>query len=325
MSLNNVEVFNRWAYRTVSELVAQQIELFNAATNNAIILRSPTENPGDFSDSTFWQLMSGAVRRRDPYSMGSVSPVDLQMILDTMVKVAGGTAPINIPPVMFEWIGQNAQQGGVVIGQQLAPLMMQDMLNTAVAALAAAIVNTGATNYTDVSGGSGGAELFSPSNVVAAKRLLGDRSDAIAAWVLHSKPMHDYWAGAVANANRLFTYGTVAVVSDPFGKPMIMSDIPALVIAGTPTDYVSLGLQTGAAVVERNADFTQNLDTRNGQENIARTYQAEWSYNLGLKGFTWDKTNGGKAPTTASLATGTNWDKNVTSHKDLAGVAIRTQ
>lgn len=322
MSLNNVQVFNRYAYRTVSELVAQQIALFNAATRGAIILRQASDNDGDFSDQTFWQLMAGAIRRRDPYANGDVAAIELQMLVDSMVKVAGGTPPINIPPVMFEWIGHNAAEGGVVIGQQLAPLMVQDMLNTAVAGLAAALANQ-ATNFLDVSAATD--PNFTPGNVVLGKAKLGDRSSAIAAWVVHSKPMHDYWGNGVANANQLYTYGTVAVVADPFGAPMIMSDIPALVIAGSPTDYLSLGLVPGAAIVERNDDFTQNIDTRNGGENIRRTYQAEWSYNLGLKGFSWDKTNGGKAPNAASIATGTNWDKTVTSFKDLGGVALRTQ
>lgn len=322
MSLNNVQVFNRYAYRTVSELVAQQIALFNAATRGAIILRQASDNDGDFSDQTFWQLMAGAIRRRDPYANGDVAAIELQMLVDSMVKVAGGTPPINIPPVMFEWIGHNAAEGGVVIGQQLAPLMVQDMLNTAVAGLAAALANQ-ATNFLDVSAATD--PNFTPGNVVLGKAKLGDRSSAIAAWVVHSKPMHDYWGNGVANANQLYTYGTVAVVADPFGAPMIMSDIPALVIAGSPTDYLSLGLVPGAAIVERNDDFTQNIDTRNGGENIRRTYQAEWSYNLGLKGFTWDKTNGGKAPNAASIATGTNWDMTSTSYKDLGGVVLRTQ
>lgn len=320
---STVQIFNKYAYTTVSELVAQQIELFNAATNGAIILQAGS-NPGNYNESTFWQLLSGAIRRRDPFTMGDVAGIDLTMLLETMVKVAGGTPPINIPPVMFDWIGLNPEQGGVQIGKQLAPLMVQDMLNTAVAALAAALANQ-ASNTLDVSGGSGGAELFTPANQVLAMAKLGDRSSAIAAWVVHSKPMHNFWSQAITNAQNLYTYGTINVVRDPFGKPMIMSDIPALVIAGSPTDYLNLGLVPGAALVQRNNDFTQNIDTRNGKENIERTYQAEWSYNLGIKGFTWDKTSGGAAPSNAALATGSNWDKIVTSHKDLAGVVLRTQ
>ena len=81
----------------------------------------------------------------------------------------------------------------------------------------------------------------------------------------------------------------------------------------------------GAVVVDRNADYTSNIDERNGNENIVRTFQAEWSYNLGIKGFTWDKTNGGKAPTNAALGTSTNWDRTATDLKDMAGVLIKSQ
>jgi hypothetical protein len=48
--------------------------------------------------------------------------------------------------------------------------------------------------------------------------------------------------------------------------------------------------------------------------------QVDYSFGLGLKGYSWDQTNGGKSPTDAELATGTNWDKVVTSDKHTAGV-----
>ena len=318
--LNNVVVFNKWVYTTVNELIAQQIDLFNAATNGALILRN-ANNTGDFSDSTFWQDIAGMVRRRDPYSDANVTAIDLQMILDTMVKVAGGTPPINIPPVMFAWINQNPELGAANIAKQLAPKMMQDMLNTAVAALSAAMRQEG-TNVADISGGSGDAAKFTPAATNAGRAKMGDRQNAIVAWVVHSKVMYDYYGNAITNANQLYVYDTINVTRDPFGTVFVVSDIPALAIAGPK--YVALGLVPGAAIVERNDDFMQNIETSNGGENIRRNYQAEWSYNLGLKGFTWDKANGGKAPNNAALALGTNWDKNVTSNKDLPGVVVVT-
>lgn len=323
MSLNNVVVFNKWVYTTINELVAQQIELFNSATRGALILRN-ANNTGDFNDSTFWQFLNGAVRRRNAYGSGAVSAINMQMLVDSMVRVAAGTPPVNIPPVMFQWINMDPQAGAIQFAKQLAPQIMQDMLNTAVAALSAALRNVAAVN-TDVSAGSGGAELFTPSNVNTALGKFGDRRDAVVCWVVHSKPMTDYFGNAITNANELYRYETVAVTADPFGKVFVMSDIPALVVAGSPTDYINLGLVPGAALVERNDDYFQNMETTNGDENILRTIQAEWSYNLGIKGFTWDKTAGGKSPTTSALATGTNWDQTATSIKDLAGVVLRTQ
>jgi hypothetical protein len=65
-----------------------------------------------------------------------------------------------------------------------------------------------------------------------------------------------------------------------------------------------------------------NVETRNGDENIRRTQQSEWTYNLSLKGYKWDETNGGASPSDAALGTGTNWDKQATDIKNTAGVKM---
>ena len=62
-----------------------------------------------------------------------------------------------------------------------------------------------------------------------------------------------------------------------------------------------------------------------GKENIQTTYQAEWSYNLGLRGYAWKTESGGAAPNDTALGTGTNWEKVVTSNKDTAGVLLKTK
>jgi hypothetical protein len=48
--------------------------------------------------------------------------------------------------------------------------------------------------------------------------------------------------------------------------------------------------------------------------------QVDYSFGLALKGYSWDSVNGGKSPTDAELATGTNWDKVATDIKHTAGV-----
>jgi hypothetical protein len=45
---------------------------------------------------------------------------------------------------------------------------------------------------------------------------------------------------------------------------------------------------------------------------------------MGVKGYAWDKTNGGHAPNAAALATGSNWDQYVTNIKDTAGVMVKS-
>ena len=77
--------------------------------------------------------------------------------------------------------------------------------------------------------------------------------------------------------------------------------------------------------MQPNGDFHAILQDTAGGENIKTTYQAEWTYNVGLKGYAWDIAAGGKSPTDVALGTSTNWDKVATSNKDTAGVLVKTK
>lgn len=318
MALSDLAVFSEYAYDTMTEVIQQQIELFNSASRNTINL-STQAHQGDYSDTAFWKKIDGLVRRRNPYGAGAVASKTLEHLTDTMVKVAAGTPPIEMPPSQFRWIQRNPEEGGAVVGQQLAGDLLADMLNTGIIGARVAIGQVTAL----VHDGTAGTMTARVLNRGAGK--FGDAQSKVVAWVMHSTPANDFYDNALNNAERLFTYGTVNVVSDPFGRVFIVTDAPGLLTTGTPDTYHSLGLVPGAITVDQNADFDDNWDTTNGDENIQRTYQAEWSYNLGLKGFAWDKTNGGRAPNDAALATATNWDRYATSDKDLLGVLVNTQ
>jgi hypothetical protein len=115
-------------------------------------------------------------------------------------------------------------------------------------------------------------------------------------------------------------------MQDGFGRLMFMTDSPSLVnTTPDPDTYNILGLVPGALMVEDNGDLFTNIETSNGEENIQRTMQSEFTYNVGVKGYSWDKTNGGASPAEAALGTGTNWDKVVSDNKDTAGVLITSQ
>jgi len=318
VALSDLSVFSEYAYLAATEVLAQQIDLFNAASDGVITL-TVKGRQGDFSDEIYFAKIAGIVRRRNPYGSGAVTEKVLKQLDDVKVKVAAGTPPIRLDPAQWRWIMMDPATAGAAMGQQIAVETLADMLNTAVGATTGALINEGATVTNDMSGVGTGIVAF--SDFVTAQQLFGDYSSAIRAWIMHSKPIGDLWKNAITNSEFLFNYGNVAVTRDPFGRIFVVSDIPALVIAGTPT-YATLGLVPGAVYVERSDDFDDNYSTLNGNENITRTYQAEWSYSLGIKGYAWDKTNGGHAPTDAALFTGTNWDKISTSIKDTAGVVL---
>lgn len=314
MALSAFKVFSAYAQTTRTELLAQQIALFNAATMGGFVLRQAA-NEGDYSDKTLWAKLSGLVRRRNAYGTGAVTPISLSQLQETSVKVAAGTPPIEIDPHTFQWIQKSPEEAGVVIGKQLAEEQLADYLNTSIMIYKAAIGAVAALNYAPAA-----SPTLAHLNTGASK--FGDRSSAIKCWVMHSSTLHTLYGTALANSAGLFTFGTVKVVTDGFGRPFVVTDSANLYLDDTQDLYYILGLSDGAILVEENNDWIDNTETKNGDENITRTYQAQWSVNYAVKGFAWDKTNGGRSPSNAALGTATNWDKYVTSNKDAAGVMV---
>lgn len=319
MGLSELQVFNQFTYTTATEILQQQIALFNEATGGAMILRA-ANNLGDYTDETFYALIAGLIRRRNVYGSGTVAEKVLEMLLASSVKVAGGTPPVRMDPAWFSWINRAPEEAGVVYGKQLSTGLLADMVNIALGAAVAALSGISAV----VNDASGGTADF--SDFLGAARLFGDQSQNLRLWVVHSKVMFDVFGAALTNTEKLFVFGNVNVRQDGFGRQFVITDSPSLIdLVASPDNYLSLGLVPGAVIVEQNDDFLQNIQTNNGFENIQRTIQSEWTFNLGVKGFTWDKTSGGHSPNDAALTSTANWDKVVTDNKELAGVLLRTR
>lgn len=326
----NLDTFNSFIYGSVSEVIAQQIDLWNASSRGAIVMSDGYNNIGDTDHTTFWKEISGVVRRRDAYGSGAVAAKQLTMDDLISVKVAAGTPPIEIPPSEFNWIQKDPEEGGFVIGEQIGMAMPQDKLNTGIAACVAALTQVGAPSAEGALDGvlldaTVGGTVTTSAAVIDrimmndGAALFGDRSMAILAWVMHSTTMHKIFGDNLSNTQQLFEIGNVAVIQDGFGRIFFMTDSPAL-SAGSG-EYYTMGLTEGAIRVETNADLVTNLETSNGDENILRTWQAEWSYNLSLKGMKY--VSASASPSDAVLATPASWGQAVTDIKNLPGVLIK--
>lgn len=337
MALTDLQVYNRFTYLTMTEVLTQNVNLFNQATENALML-SAEPSGGDFKDEIFYGAVPGLVRRRNPYGDGAVTEKVMNQKVDTLVKVAAGTPPVRMDPAWFAWIQRSPEEAAAAMGQQLAKQTLADMINVALGSVTAALSNNSAI-INDISGGVGASApaatnaLPSPLALANTAGKLGDYMSEIVCWVMHSKSLTDLYGNALSNNERLFSYGNVNVVRDPFGRVYIMTDASALMEAADTTTtngkhnawFHTLGLTPGAVEIETQADFYANVSETNGNENIHRTYQAEWSYMVGVKGFSWDKANGAKAPNDAALFTATNWDQIVASIKDGPGVFLKSQ
>ncbi|MDM9601876.1 major capsid protein [Pseudomonas shirazica] len=314
MALSNMKVFNEYLKRTTIETLAQDVEKFNASSAGAIRLTIQGID-GDFLQESFWAGLHGAQRRVDRYAAnGAQASTPLAQKQYDSVKIAGGFGPILWEPSQLSWIQKNPEEALEVISRNLSEAIMADQLNTAISALAGAIGNQpSATN--DVSA-TAGVTYVAINN---AHALFGDASQRLVAQVMTGAMYHKLVGQNLANAERLFQFSGVQVV-DILGKAVIITDAPALYEAGTPNKQKVLSLADGAAVVMDGSDLITNIETSNGKERIETTMQADYTFGLGLKGYTWDTANGGKSPTNAELSTGTNWDLVANSIKASAGV-----
>jgi len=314
MSLSQMQVFNEYIMPATIETLAQMVQKFNAASGGAIRLTTDGFT-GDFLQESFFASLDGAQRRVDRYAANDTAPItDLSEIKHSSVKVAGGIGPVRYEPSQMTWLQRPTAQGIEVASRTFASLMLKDQLNTAIAALVAAISNQpDATN--DVSATAG--LTYSAMNGAHAK--FGDHSGNIITDVMNGTAYHKLIEKNLSNAQQLFQSGNVRVI-DILGKLVVVTDAPALYTAGTPNQLKVLSLTDAAAIVSDGGDVVSNIETTNGKDRIETTLQVDYSFGVGLKGYTWDEANGGKSPSDAELATGTNWDKSATSIKHTAGV-----
>ena len=321
MALTNFSVFSEYMYNSATETIAQQVELFNTASRNTITLRSGSSD-GDYSYDTMFAQVANMVSNRNAYGTGTFSPVALEQLQTASVKIGGRTELMEFSPSDFDWINQDPEQAGTAFGEQVAKGLLQYMLNSALAATSAALSGVAALDY------DGTAAVASLNSLQSAAGLFGDRASAVAAWIMHSKSKTDIIGAAITNANDLFEFGTVRITTDAEGRPLIVTDSPALIdidAGGAGIHhYHQLGLVTGAIMLQDNQNYRLHENSDVTAENTKYFMKAEFDFNLGIKGFTWDTVTGVKSPSDAQLATQTNWDQTATEVKDLCGVRSTT-
>ena len=314
MSLSQMQVFNEYIMPATIETLGQMVDKFNGASNGAI--RLTTEGfTGDFLQESFFAAIHSAQRRVDRYAaQASAAATDLTQLKRSAVKIAGGFGPIRYEPSQMTWLEKPTTEGIEVASRNFAEALMKDQLNSAIAALVAAIsAQAAATN--DVSATAG----INYSTMNGAHAKFGDRSGDLVAQIMTGAVYHKLIGANLTNTPQLFQAQGVRVV-DILGKAVIVTDAPGLYVAGTPNKDFVLSLAPDAAIITDGADLISNIETKNGQTRIETTMQVDYTFGLALKGYTWDETNGGKSPTDAEIATGSNWDKVVSDIKFTAGV-----
>ena len=313
MALANMQVYDTEIYTTTIELLGQKLEAFNAASGGAVVLNTDAWR-GNYTKEAFFQSIAGAQRRVDR-NTANTSQVSTALSQGDFVgvKVAGGFGPILFEPGQLTYLQESPEAAIMAISEGFSDALLADQLNTSVGCAVAAVENVAAL-VNDVSASAG----LSQQALNKGHYKFGDMSGMIIADIMHSSGSESLTDKALANGERLFESSNVMVISI-LGKIIVVSDIPALYVAGTPNRTKVLSLTAGGVIVSNSSDIIANMDTTNGKGRIETTWQADYTFGLQLKGYSWDTVNGGKSPLDAELFTGSNWDIAVTSNKHTLG------
>lgn len=314
------------------ETLQQNSDAFNAASLNTVRLVS-NALMGDFSHESFFKTISGLIRRRNVASgsPGNEGVTAKEMSVDEFVsvKLNRGIGPVDQTLDSFRKLGMSADFEVIsfTLGEQIAKAVQIDSLDSGLRSVTGALLNQAALNI-DIGGSVSPQRSITTNDLVDTLAQFGDKASEVRMWVMHSKVFFDLVKSQItANIDGVSNFAVAQATPITLNRPVLVTDSAALVSTSSPntlTQYVTLGLVENGVVLQESEDTLIHTDIITGNENIVARMQGEYAFNLGLKGFRWDVTNGGVNPTDTALATGTNWDKAATADKDLAGVAIQS-
>jgi hypothetical protein len=322
---SNFAIYHAEFFSGMSEVLAQNAEVFNAASMNCLRLVTRMLR-GDYEKQSFMAAIAAAslIKRRDITDVSSaVDDTPLTQAEQIGVKVNRQIGPVADTLDAWRKIApdEDAQRlFSFQLGKQIAAGVALDYLNTLLIALQAALDNTAAVEHD----ATDGTMQFTDLNTGLSK--LGDRSSRILAFVMHSHVFHSLVGDGLAN----YVVENVAgmqIVSGPqlqaMGKRLIVTDSSALVTAATPLVYSTLGLVMDAGEVAESEEQEIQEDIITGKPNLILRIQGEHAFNVKLKGYKW-KVATGANPTDGALGTGSNWEAVASDVKDGPGIIIKS-
>lgn len=324
---SNFKVYQEYLKTRAAETLQQQADVFNAAVNNAIVMRT-VEKPGDYEYESFFKDIASLVSRRDTTVTTAAAKLSMAQDEFIRVKLNRKIGPVDQTRDSFRKIfaRYSEMEFSGILGGQIAVAQQLDMLNSTLLATRAALVNasSGALMYTVPSNGT-----ITTTGLVDALSKMGDRADRVVAWVMHSKAYFNLVKEQITQKiDGVANFNVQTGMPVTLNRPVIVTDSPSLIVAtGSPAvnDYYTLGLTVNGALCEVTETSDVVIDDVSGGENLITRLQGEFAYNVGVKGFRYDVANGAANPNASALGTGTNWDMAASDVKSLAGVVLKSR
>ncbi|MEI2416209.1 major capsid protein [Orrella sp. JC864] len=300
-------IYNDLAQTAYLERIQDNLDVFNAASAGAIVLRNELIE-GDFQKRTFYRI-GGTLEHRNVNSTDKPEGKAISHLERVGVKVPWKYGPYQSTEEAFKRRARTPEEFSMIVGQDLADATIEGFIRYSVNSLVAAIGANAGTVVT------GSIAVDGKKTLTRGLRRFGDRFSRIALWVMDSASYFDIVDEAIAN--KLYGEADVVVyggLPGTLGRPVLVTD-------QMPANRI-LALQPGASeVVESQAPGFRSYPI-NDQENLAIGIRAEGTVNLNLLGYSWKEDTGGANPTMSALGSGANWHKHAASDKSTAGVLI---
>lgn len=307
---NDLIIYNDQAQTAYLERMQDVLDVFNASSGGAIVLRNEMLE-GDLTQRSFYTV-PGSVAHRDVNSVADPGTQKIGAGEMVGVKVPWKYGPYSTTEEAFKRRARSPEEFSQIIGQHMADATLDYFIQASFASLEAAI-------------GGNAAMVASGSFAVDHKKVLtrgmrrfGDRFSRIALFAMDSNVYFDLVDDAI-DAKVYEEAGFVIYGGTPgtMGKPVLVSD-------KIPADSI-FGLQAGAIqIIESQAPGVRSYPI-NDEENLALGFRAEGVFNVELLGYSWNSDGSPAAPTNPNLGqlgTGANWIKHANSNKATAGVLI---
>lgn len=311
--LTDFVIYDEEVWTSMALNVTQNINAFNEASNNALVVMTEFLS-GQLAKNSFFDRLD-PVQYRDPTDTGAVADQDPSQSENISVKLDRRIGPVATTYDAWKKAGATPENLSVLVGEWAARFTPKEMLNRMIAVLVANLEAT-AGAILDVSGGS----TANYQDLNKTNALLGDNSGRIAAYVMHSKAYHDLVGDAitqsVTNVTDVVIYGGAP---GTFGRPVIVTDAPALLEAGAPDKYKTLALVPNAATGTFSEARNFEFDRVTGNANLVARVQGEYSYNLDVLGYSY---TGAVAPADAVVDNAANWTAWGDGVKDRAGALL---
>jgi|GEM_PF-5359495 hypothetical protein len=307
-----LKIDNVIVHAVATETIMQNVEMFQAGTNGAISLSTEMIS-GDMLQASMLSEIASLIARRDITANTAATVKTVDSRDENTIKIYWGTGAVEFKAVDAKRYGADAGAFSAAIGEQIGKGIVTYAVNAGISAVRASIE----TQVSLVTGN--GTAAITHSLLNASLKPFGDARDSIVAFVMNGAVYTDLVGAALSSGGADVAYGAIyAGQTGSLNKPVFVTDSEGLdMTAGTAV----LGLTADAVrIIESEArEFVSELVS--GGENIKYRIQAEGSYALNVKGYSW-KAASGVNPSLTTLGTSANWEMKASNIKSTAGVIL---